>query len=68
MKTSIIHLRFEFHHNRSIAFGTLVNEKGEVVLSTSLFEILKFVKQEDLTITNAQEALDLIVRENGFAA
>lgn len=68
MKTKIIHTRFEFHHNRTISYGTLVDAKGTVLKQGSLLEILRAVEENDLVIENAQEILNMLIIENGFAS
>jgi hypothetical protein len=68
-KVEIRYPRFEYIFGRNVAQGQLYDVKSETMISQgSIAALLSIVYDEDYELVNAQEILDLIVRQNGFSA
>ena len=71
MNVEIRYPRFESQFGRQIAFAQLYNVLDDsLIMSGSLAQILEQIATavDDVILVNAQDVLDLIVRQNGFAA
>jgi len=65
----IRHIRGEHQFGRAIMFGQLYSTLEEkVIMNGSLAQILQFVKNNKLNITNAQYVLTDVVLTSGFAS
>ena len=69
MKVDIRYLRIAHLFGRSLIYGQLYADSGEPVLGDlPLPALLQQCYEEDYELTNAQEVLDFVVRQNGFGA
>lgn len=73
MKVIIKHLKFEFKFGRSVAMAQLyqVDDAGDAtsrVMDGRLADIVTHINDSRLTLVNAQEVLDNMVRLYGFGA
>ena len=70
MKVEIKFPRFEFQHGRHIVYCQLFyHGSDELIMNGSLAQILQSIHDTPgAELVNAQDILDLIVRQNGFAS
>lgn len=71
MIVEIKYPRFAYQFGRNIAFGQLWvthNDESKMVIDGSIAQIMECAKKNLYVIKNAQEILDLIVRQHGFAS
>ena len=67
MKVTIKYFRFQHQFGRVVAFCQLFNEAGEQVMQDNTLSIaLTQVAAAGAEIINAQEILDIMVRQNGL--
>jgi len=67
MRAEIKFISSQYQFGRPVMMGQLFVE-GQQNIQGSLAQILQFVKDKNLVLTNAQEVLDFVVRQSGFAS
>lgn len=69
MKIKLTGVRSIYRYGRSVAVCTPRDEQGNMLLSeTSVAEVLADAKRNGHEIVNAQEVLECVVSQLGFAA
>lgn len=69
MRAVIKFIKFQHMYGRVVAMGQLQNEAdGTVLLQGSVAQMLQMVDTEKIVIANAQEVLEIMVRQGGFGA
>jgi hypothetical protein len=66
----IRYMKGEYQFGRAILFAQLFSpiEDKVIIMHASLAQILMFVKEHKLVVTNAQDVLTTVIIENGFAS
>jgi hypothetical protein len=69
-EVQIRYLKGEYQFGRAILFGQLYStfEDKVIIMHGSLAQLLLFVKEHKLVVTNAQDILTTVIIENGFAS